>query len=67
VIFLDTTHERLYLHCEECEWGWKDAEKAANPEVAFLTLDEEFETEAPTLDQIQQFGWARYALHSFDG
>lgn len=66
LILRDMTRNRMYLHCEECEWGWIDPEKADNPEAAFLTLDEEFESEVPTLEQIQQYGWGKYALHFFD-
>ncbi|HXO42199.1 MAG TPA: hypothetical protein VN999_12160 [Thermoanaerobaculia bacterium] len=66
LILRDVTHDRLYLHCDECEWGWLDPELVDDVSAAFLTLDEEFNSEAPTLEEIQRYGWERYALHSFE-
>jgi|tagenome__1003787_1003787.scaffolds.fasta_scaffold20752703_1 hypothetical protein len=66
LILKDKTRNRMYLHCDECEWGWQDPEKVDDRAAAFLTLDEDFETEIPTLEQIQRYGWGQYALHYYD-
>ena len=33
-ILEDITHKRLYLHCEECEWGWLNPLEANDPAKA---------------------------------
>lgn len=66
IITEDVTHKRLYLHCEECEYGWMNPEDAENVKKRFLTLDEDFESENPSLERIKEYGWLKYALHSFE-
>jgi hypothetical protein len=66
IIYEDVTHGRLYLHCEECEWGWLDPESADDPGAGFLTLSAEFASALPDADRIASYGWSKYALHSFD-
>jgi hypothetical protein len=53
----DLTRNRLYLHCEECESGWADPNKVGAPGARFLTLDEEFDAEPATHDDLCQHGW----------
>jgi len=65
-IFEDITNCRLYLHCEECEQGWWDPEKAHDPSAGFLTLNEEFEARPADWATIQRYGWERYAANSYD-
>ncbi len=62
----DVTANRLYLNCEECEWGWRDPEQVDNPEAKFLTLNESFEAEDATSEEIDRHGWGMYALHQFE-
>lgn len=64
-LFLDTTNNRIYLHCEECEWGWKDPENL-NPEAGFLTLDEDFDAIPAKIDDIVRLGWKKYAIETAD-
>jgi len=59
----DTTHGRLYLHCEECEMGWLQPQESHDPSKGFLTLNEIFESEIPSYDRILKFGWSGYAKH----
>ncbi len=54
---------QLYLHCEECESGWRDPLKIDNLAAKFLTLDEEFDAELATWDDIEKAGWQRYAVN----
>ncbi|MCC5850392.1 MAG: hypothetical protein JJU29_20080 [Verrucomicrobia bacterium] len=61
----DLTNERLYLHCEECDWGWIDPAMAHDVSKGFLTILEDFETKNPTFETIRSFGWEKYALHAF--
>ncbi|CAM4109286.1 hypothetical protein [Serratia silvae] len=59
-IFKDTTNNRLYLHCEECEMGWltpDDADKNVNN---FLTLLADFEAVEATDDDLIRFKWNNY-------
>ncbi|MBK8238216.1 MAG: hypothetical protein IPK74_22020 [Deltaproteobacteria bacterium] len=66
MIFKDLTSRRLYLHCEECEWGWQDPERSSDAGAGFLTLDEEFESMPATREDIDEHGWTKYAAHDFD-
>ena len=50
----------LYLHCEECEHGWRSPEDAVGRQGMFLTLDEEFDATPATMDEIRAAGWERY-------
>lgn len=54
---------QLYLHCEECEWGWYDPTKVDDLTAKFLTLDEDFEAEPATWDEIEKAGWQQYAVN----
>jgi hypothetical protein len=54
----DTTRDRLYLHCEECESGWADPSRVGDPSTRFLTLDEEFDACAATEDDLRRYGWS---------
>lgn len=56
----------LYLHCEECEWGWKRPEDATDVAKGFLTLLVDFESENPTLEEIETAGWGGYITGSFE-
>ena len=58
VVMKDLTRNRLYLHCEECESGWVDPNKLDDPNTRFLTLDEEFDAEPATENEIRQHGWS---------
>jgi hypothetical protein len=66
LIFKDLTRNELYLHCEECEWGWRDPDAAESRGAAFLTLDEEFESAPATAEDLVFFTWQKYAVHEFD-
>ncbi|WP_415891600.1 hypothetical protein ACMXYN_09485 [Neptuniibacter sp. PT8_73] len=65
IVTEDITNNRLYLHCEECEMGWLDPERANEVEFGFLTLLEEFETVNPDLATINRYGWNQYAKNKF--
>jgi hypothetical protein len=62
VVMHDQTRDRLYLHCEECESGWRDPDKVGDPSTRFLTLTEEFEAEPATAEDIRRHGWTTYPL-----
>jgi len=65
LIMKDTTHDRLYLHCEECEYGWFDPEDAVRNTNSFLTLLESFDARPATDEEIVTAGWGPVSLHSF--
>jgi len=65
LIMEDVTNRRLYLHCEECEYGWYVPEKINSMECGFLTLTEDFDSSTPTFEDIKNYGWEKYATHSF--
>ena len=65
IITEDVTNKKLYLHCEECEYGWTDPAKADNVNEGFLTLMEDFETRNPSFEVIKKYGWEKYARHNF--
>ena len=54
---------QLYLHCEECESGWYDPLKVDELAAKFLTIDEDFDAELATWDDIEKAGWQRYAVN----
>jgi hypothetical protein len=56
----------LYLHCEECEYGWRNIELSSNAGAAFLTLDEKFDAEIATKSDLLSYGWEKYELKYFD-
>ena len=62
VISKNITFNCLYLHCEECEAGYRDPQSIVFPEGMFCTLDAEFEGTVATLEDIQLHGWSEYAL-----
>lgn len=68
LVFLDTTADDLYLHCEECEQGWRDpvAAQEGDLSASFLTLEEEFESVAATAAEIEKRGWANHIEGSFE-
>jgi hypothetical protein len=67
VLILENLNERkLYLHCEECEWGWRDPERATDAKDGFLTLNESFQTRVPTSEEIRERGWAPYVSGTFE-
>ena len=57
VVMNDLTRNRLYLHCEECESGWVDPGHVSDPSARFLTLNEDFDADPATEDEIRQHGW----------
>ena len=65
-IIEDVTHHRLYLHCEECEMGYKRPEDADIPGGGFLTLDEDFKTTVANLARIVALGWEAIAQHCLE-
>jgi hypothetical protein len=56
----NVTTGQLYLHCEECEYGWANPAEAADPEKRFLTLTMEYEAGMPTLERIRSSGWEQF-------
>ena len=56
-VFMTDGDRRLYLHCEECEWGWWNPCDLA-VEQGFLTLDKDFASRAATREEIEAAGWA---------
>ena len=66
LIAKDTTHNVLYLHCEECEHGWRDPETTEDTKASFLTLLEDFEGSFPDEAEIDLAGWGKYKSHVFD-
>jgi hypothetical protein len=65
-IYEDITNRRLYLQCDECEWGWRNPEKANDQSAGFLTLTEEFEARLADWATIQRYGWEKYAKESYE-
>lgn len=61
----DLSNHSLYLHCEECEWGWREPEKTDDVGSAFLTLVEDFEAEPASRAEIERHGWRRYVAGEF--
>ena len=58
-VFKNTTDNKLYLHCEECERGYYNLEKL-NSENSFLTLTEKFEAVEANFDDLKKFKWDKY-------
>ena len=56
-LFRNIDLDKLYLHCEECEEGYYDPEHIDTGH-SFLTLTEDFESEAATWDDIVRLGWS---------
>ena len=61
-VFKNTSTEQLYLHCQECEHGWDDAEQWYDRASAFPTLSAPFEAIPASWFDIEDQGWQRYAL-----
>jgi hypothetical protein len=57
VVMYDMTRDRLYLHCEECESGWRDPARIGDPDTRFLTLDEEFDARPATEQDLVRHDW----------
>jgi hypothetical protein len=66
ILTKDTHANSLYLHCDECEWGWRDPQRVNDPNAKFLTLNEPFEADHATREEIDRHGWGGYALHQFE-
>lgn len=49
--------DALYLHCEECEWGWGDLDSACSGRGGFLTFEAVFAARAATLGEVREAGW----------
>jgi hypothetical protein len=64
-IFSDLDKDECYLHCEECETGWRDPE-VLDLENSFLTLLEEFESEPTSKEYIAKKGWLKYAINEIE-
>ena len=61
----NTTADKLYLHCEECEMGW-DRPDQVGVTPGYLTIEMDFETAAPTIDEIVRSGFSRYIQGDFE-
>ncbi len=64
-IYMDITNDNLYLHCEECEWGWRDPNELS-PAHGFLTIDEDFDATPATMFDITRFSWEKFADETDD-
>ncbi len=65
-IMNNLTSKCLYLHCEECESGWVNPLEVDDVSKKFLTLTSDFDAEIASSDDIEQFGWQRYATNRID-
>lgn len=63
-VFRDMSLDTPYLHCEECEWGWRNPEASSATSTGFLTLNEEFDAEWATREFIEASGWGKYQFHA---
>jgi hypothetical protein len=54
---------KLYLHCEECESAWNDPQKIDDHKARFLAIDEEFESEAASWEDVVREGWQQFAAN----
>ena len=54
------------MHCEECERGWLAPNDVEKNKPGFLTLMESFETEMPSKETIESFGWGEFINGEFD-
>ena len=46
----------VYLHCEECEWGWRHPERLT-AEDGFLTLDVPGDAQPASRDEVLSSQW----------
>ena len=62
-LFIHSNRETqsLYLHCDECEWGFADPTKCDSVDDGFFAMNIHYDE--PTLDVIQQRGWSEFAMH----
>jgi len=52
----DVTHDKIYLHCEECECGWDSA--GISIEDSYLTIVMNYEMNPyPSINEIDNLGW----------
>jgi len=66
MIMKDLAQNELYLHCEECEWGWRDPEEAGGREGMFLTLSEPFDARPASIEEIRAADWTKYVVGHAD-
>ncbi|HEU4506763.1 MAG TPA: hypothetical protein VFR78_00900 [Pyrinomonadaceae bacterium] len=59
----DLSHRRLYLHCEECEFGWDDPLTLRN---GFLTLTLDYSCALADRQTIEKYKWQAFALHEVE-
>lgn len=64
----DTTEKRLVLHCEECEYVWRNPEflEQRVPNNVFQALTSGHDFAIPEEADIDKAGWAKYKLHVED-
>ena len=60
------TNARVYVHCEECEWGWLHPEGLGDVAQGFLTLLSDYETTDPTREEIERSEWRGHIAGSFE-
>jgi len=65
LIMKNLSTNSLYLHCEECEWGWRQPDRTDDVEAAFLTLQENFQAQPASAMEIEQAGWSGYVSGLF--
>ncbi len=53
------TTSAIYAHCEECDQGYLSPEDIKIASGGFLTLMEDYETEDPTGEDVENSVWAR--------
>ena len=59
-VYKNTVVDCLYLHCQECEYGWDNAEQWYDRDSAFLTRTEDFEAVPASWYDIEDQLWQRY-------
>lgn len=52
--------QQLYLHCGECEWGWREPCRVDDKDRAFLTLVDPSEAIPATWQDIARAGWVPF-------
>lgn len=62
LIARDNSDQSLFLYCDEGECGWRDPERIGDRSTYFLTLDENFDFDCPSEDEIDAAGWRKYCL-----
>ena len=60
-----TDTRALYLHCGECEMGWRHPEEVRAGVPGLLTLLEDFESCDPTREVIRAHGWEAFITGTF--